>query len=141
MCIRDRSGSGDTPGAAAAFRKELESNPNDYTANLQLGILLKQDEDYTGARHCFERALGVRPHDAAIRYQVATLDLEDGHTDEARVELEKLIEEAPRFVEAHVSLATVYYRLKRKEEGDKERAIVLRLNAEKQGAETGGKGK
>ncbi len=132
---------GDTPGAAVAFRKELESNPNDYTSNLQLGILLKQDQDYAEARHCFRRALAVRPGDAAVRYQLAALDLQDGHAEEALTELEKLTKEVPQFVEAHVSLATAYYRLKRKEDGDKERAIVLRLNAEKQAAEPGAKSK
>ena len=72
---------------------------------------------------------------------MATLDLQDGQTEQARVELEKLTKEIPQFVEAHVSLATVYYRLKRKEDGDRERAIVLQLNAEKQAAEPGAKGK
>jgi Tfp pilus assembly protein PilF len=72
---------------------------------------------------------------------MATLDLLDGHTEEARTALEKLTAEIPNFVEAHVSLATVYYRLKRKEDGDKQRAIVLRLNAEKQATEPGAKGK
>ena len=132
---------GDTPGAAVAFRKELDSNPIDYTSNVQLGILLKQDEKYAEARQCFQRAMHVRPGDAAARYQLATLDLMDGHTEEALTALEKLTKEIPQFVEAHVSLATVYYRLKRKEDGDKERAIVLRLNAEKQAAEPGAKGK
>jgi len=132
---------GDTPAAAVAFRKELDSNPNDYTANIQLGILLKQDEKFGEARQCFQRALGVRPHDASARYQVATLDLEDGHSEQARIELESLTKEVPQFVEAHVSLATVYYRLKRKEEGDKQRAIVLQLNAEKQASEPGVKAK
>jgi len=132
---------GDTPSAAVAFRKELDSNPNDYTSNVQLGILLKQDEKFAEARHCFERALHVRPHDAGARYQVATLELEVGETEKARVELESLTQEIPQFVEAHVSLATVYYRLKRKEDGDQQRAIVLRLNAEKQAEEPGSKAK
>jgi tetratricopeptide (TPR) repeat protein len=132
---------GDTPAAAKAFRTELESNPNDYTSNVQRGVLLKQDEDYAGARQCFQRALGVRPHDAAVRYQLAALALQDGEIETARIELEKLTKEIPQFVEAHVSLATVYYRLKRKEDGDKERAIVLQLNAEKQATEPGAKAK
>jgi tetratricopeptide (TPR) repeat protein len=132
---------GDTPGAMVAFRKELESNPNDYTSNMQLGVLLKQDQDYAEARHCFERALGVRPGDATVRYQLATLDLEEGRTKEALTELEKLTREVPAFVAAHVSLATAYYRLQRKEDGDKERATVLRLNAEKQATEPGVTGK
>src|ERR1019366_5860605 len=97
---------GDTPGAAVAFSKELESNPNDYTSNVQLGILLTQGPRYGEARHSFQRALGVRPGDAAVRYQLATLDLQEGQTEEARTELEKLTGEVPPFVEAHVSLAT-----------------------------------
>jgi tetratricopeptide (TPR) repeat protein len=130
---------GDTPGAASAFQKELESNPNDFDANLQLGVLRKQEQNYEDARRCFERALGVRPGHAAVRYQLATLDLLAGDTEAARVKLEQLTKETPQFVEAHVSLATVYYRLKRKEDGDRERATVLKLNAEKQAAEPGAK--
>lgn len=38
----------------------------------------------------------------------------------------------PKFLEAHVSLATVYFRQKRKLEGERERAIVAKLNAERQ---------
>jgi tetratricopeptide (TPR) repeat protein len=132
---------GDTPGAAVAFRKELESNPNDYTANMQLGVLLKQDQYYGEAQRCFERALRVRPGDATVRYQLATLDLLQGRTEHALTVLETLTQEIPAFVAAHVSLATAYYRLKRKDEGDKERAIVLRLNAEKQATEPGAIGK
>ena len=128
---------GDTPQAAVAFRKELDGNPNDYTSNVQLGILLKQEEDYAGARRCFQKALAARPHDAAVRYQIATLDLQNGEVDKARTSLESLTKEIPQFVEAHVSLATVYYRLKRKEDGDKERAIVLDLNAKSQAAQPG----
>jgi len=130
---------GDTPAAAEAFQKELESNPNDFDANLQLGVLRKQEQQYPEARRCFERALRVRPGHAAVQYQLATLDLLDGDTQGALVKLEQLTKENPQFVEAHVSLATVYYRLKRREDGDRERATVLKLNAEKQAAEAGAK--
>jgi Tfp pilus assembly protein PilF len=46
--------------------------------------------------------------------------------------LEAIVKEAPTFVEAHVALATAYYRQQRKEDGDRERAIVERLNQEKE---------
>jgi tetratricopeptide (TPR) repeat protein len=128
---------GDMAGAADAFRKELETNPNDFVSNLQLGVVLKQDQQYDQARSYFDRALRVRPGDPGVRYQLATVDLATGSVDEARAKLEKLIEESPQFVEAHVSLATVYYRLKRKEDGDRQREIVLKLNAEKQAAQPG----
>jgi tetratricopeptide (TPR) repeat protein len=130
---------GDTPGAAVAFRKELESNPNDFVSNLQLGALLKQEQDFVTARQCFDRALMARPTDPGVRYQIATLDLMSGKVEEARGALERLVKESPQFVEAHVSLATVYYRLKRKEDGDRERAIVLQLNNAKQASEPGAK--
>ncbi|MCX6631037.1 MAG: tetratricopeptide repeat protein [Candidatus Solibacter sp.] len=128
---------GDMAGAASAFRKELESNPNDFVSNLQIGVLFKQDQRYDEARSSFERALRVRPGDPAVRYQLATLDLMIGNVEQACSKLEQLTGETPQFVEAHVSLATVYYRLKRKADGDRERALVLKLNAESQAAQPG----
>src|SRR5438477_311317 len=100
---------GDMAGAADAFRKELESNPNDFVSNLQLGVVFKQDQRYDEARASFDRALRVRPGDPGVRYQLATLDLAAGNIEPARAKLERLIQETPQFVEAHVSLATVYY--------------------------------
>lgn len=128
---------GDMAAAADAFRKELESNPNDFVSNLQIGVILKQDQRYDEARTSFDRALRVRPGDPGVRYQLATLDLMTGKTERACSALEKLIQESPDFVEAHVSLATVYYRLKRKADGDREREIVRTLNAQKQAVEPG----
>jgi tetratricopeptide (TPR) repeat protein len=130
---------GDMEAAADAFRKELASNPNDFVSNLQLGVIFKQDQKYDEARSSFDRALRARPRDPGVRYQLATLDLSTGNIDQACSQLEQLIRETPQFVEAHVSLATVYYRLKRKEDGDRERAIVLKLNAEAQAKQPGAK--
>jgi tetratricopeptide (TPR) repeat protein len=129
---------GDIPGAEVAFRKELASNPNDYSANFQLGKLLKGDENYAESRRSFERAIGLRPYDPPARYQLALLDLENGQAEEARAKLESLIRENPQDVEAHISLATAYYRLKRKADGNQQRAIVLQLNAGEQAAVSGG---
>ena len=41
------------------------------------------------------------------------------------------------FVEARVLLASVYYRLNRKEDGDREKAIIQKLNAEQQAKQPG----
>ena len=128
---------GDMSGAADAFREELKSNPNDFVSNLQLGVVLKQDQKYDEARSFFDRALRVRPGDPAVRYQLATLDLTAGMLDQACAKLEQLTKETPQFVEAHVSLATVYYRLKRKADGDRERELVLKLNAAAQAGQPG----
>ena len=132
---------GDVAAAASAFRKELESNPDDFVSNLQLGALLKQDEKHDEALRLFQRALRIRPGDPGVRYQIATLDVVAGNLEQACSKLEQLIRESPQFVEAHVSLATVYYRLKRKADGDRERAAVLKLNAEAQSQQPGAKEK
>jgi hypothetical protein len=47
-------------------------------------------------------------------------DLEDGKTEQALTELEKLTKEIPKFVEAHVSPAMAYDRLKRKDDSDRQ---------------------
>src|SRR5205823_13582307 len=97
-------------------------------AALQLGALAKQSRQFDEALELFDRALNLRPGDAGVRYQIATLDFATGRLDEARESLESLVRESPGFREAHVTLATIYYRLKRKEDGDRERAIVRRLS-------------
>ena len=123
---------GDSAGATEAFRKELAGNPHDFTSNVQLAVLLKEDDKIDEALACLQRALLVRPADLGARYQLATVHLHQGKVENARHELESIAKEAPSFTEAHVTLATVYYRLKRKEDGDRERAIVQKLNAETQ---------
>jgi Tfp pilus assembly protein PilF len=52
------------------------------------------------------------------------------NTATATTLLEAIVKEAPSFVEARVALATAYYRQQRKADGDRERAIVDRLNQE-----------
>jgi Tfp pilus assembly protein PilF len=128
---------GDTVAAAAAFGKELDTNPNDFTSHLDLGVLEKQDQHYDDAMKRFRRAMELRPGDIGVRYQIATIYVLTSDVKAAQRELESIVKDSPQFTEAHVSLATVYYRLKRKEDGDRERAIVQRLNAEAQAREPG----
>ncbi len=55
---------GDPDGAAAAFRKELSNNSNDYAANLGLGQILTARKQFTQAIPVLERALTLRPQSA-----------------------------------------------------------------------------
>jgi tetratricopeptide (TPR) repeat protein len=128
---------GDTDSAAQQFQKELEGNPNDYDANLYLGVILRQGQRYAEAMSRFRRALSVRPASSTARYQVGSLHLVMGDIEDARKVLETVVAEEPKFVEAHVSLATVYYRLKRREDGDRERAIAKDLTREMQAQQPG----
>jgi len=121
--------------ARGEFEAELRRNPLDFDANLYMGLLLKTDQDYDAALRHFNRALGVRPGDLRTRNQIASVALARRETATAIEMLEAIVKEAPSYIEAHVALATAYYRLQRKAEGDSERAIVERLNQEKEARE------
>jgi tetratricopeptide (TPR) repeat protein len=123
---------GDTDGAAQQYREELKLNPFDFVSNLDSALLLKEEGQLDQALEHVDRALRVRPGDGGALYQRAAIHLLQAKNEQARQELEALIKEYPNFTEAHVSLATTYYRLKRKEDGDRERGIVRQLQEEEQ---------
>ena len=127
----------DVEKATAQFRAELALDPNNFLATFELGVLAAKEQHNADARKFFARGLSLRPGDAAVRYQIASLDLAEGQVDKARIALEAIVKESPDFTAAHVNLATVYYRLHRKEDGDRERAIVREQNAAAQAAEPG----
>jgi tetratricopeptide (TPR) repeat protein len=128
---------GDTAAARLSFQKELEQNPNDFESNLNLAALLKQDQDYEGALKLLDRALRVRPGEPRARFQLAAVNLAAGRLDQALAGLEALVKQAPQFVEAHISLASVYYRLHRKAEGDREKALSQKLTMQQQAQRAG----
>jgi tetratricopeptide (TPR) repeat protein len=117
--------------ALGEFEAALKRNPLDFDANLFMGVLRKSAQDYEAALTHFTRALGVRPGDLRTRNQIASIAVATHDDARAVTMLEAIVTEAPSFVEAHVALATVYYRLRRKEDADRERAIVERLNQQK----------
>ncbi len=118
--------------AMQCFREELAIDPNEFGSNLYLGVLLNQGEQYKEAVPYLTRALQVRPGEPAVRYQLAMVQIGTGDLEPARKSLEALLKDHPNFLDAHVSLARLYYRLHMKQDGDRERAIVAKLNAEVQ---------
>lgn len=132
--------SGDMQSARQDFEKELTRNPNDFESNVRLAVLLKEDGNYERAHKLLDRALLVRPDDAGALYQVGATYLAAGDLNHAASVLESVIKQYPHFLEAHVSLAQVYYRLRRKDEGDREREIVEKLKAEQDAQQSKVKG-
>lgn len=123
---------GHTEESKALFEKELTQNPSDFQSNVHIGLLAKQDQNYDDALKFLKRALASRPGDVAVRYQIALVKMAQGKDQVALDELEQIVSESPKFLEAHVSLSTLYYRLKRKADGNREREIVQTLTAERQ---------
>ena len=128
---------GDSEKAKAEFRSELADNPNDFDANLYLGILLRQDKQFDEAFGYLSRAAQLRPREQYARYHLGAVLAALGKPGEARPLLEGVAKEYPDFIEARALLASVYYRLNRKEDGDREQAVVQKLNAEQQAKQPG----
>lgn len=123
---------GDPEAAAREFVRALQANPNDFEANLQLGALRKRDNRNAEARLYLERAVRLRPSDPTARFGLAGVALALNHNELARSLLEPLVVQVPDYEEAHVMLATSYYRLKDKERGARHTAIAERLRLERQ---------
>jgi tetratricopeptide (TPR) repeat protein len=123
---------GDTEKAKTAFKSELASNANDFDSNLYLGVLLRQDKQLEEARSYLQRAIQLRPREQYARYHLAAVYAAAGKPSDALPLLEGVLKEHTDFVEARVLLASVYYRLNRKEDGDREKAIIQKSNAEQQ---------
>lgn len=111
----------------AAYEKELEVNANDFSANFHLGVVALHDRQFDRADALLSRALAVRPKDPGALLQLANARSAQDRREEACHILEDLTRDYPGFREAHVVLASVYYRLKRQADGDREREILKKL--------------
>ncbi|MBY0506741.1 MAG: tetratricopeptide repeat protein [Bryobacteraceae bacterium] len=123
---------GEAPRAMAAFRAALALDADDFDANVNLAGQLRLAKELGEARRYVDRASRIRPNSPAVRYQAGALALAEGQADAARSTLEAVVAASPNFLEAHVALATAYYRLNRKADGDRVRATIERLNAQAQ---------
>ncbi len=128
---------GDSDKAKTAFRNELADNPNDFEANLYLGILLRQDKLLEEAINYLSHAVRLRPKDQYARYHLGGAYAGLGKSNEARPLLEGVVKEFPEFIQARVLLASVYYKLDRKTDGDREQAVIQKLTAEQQEKQPG----
>lgn len=129
--------SGNTDAGLEAFQRELNIDPTDYDSNLYMAVLLRKDQKNDEALPYLRRALQARPSAFDARYQLGSILLAKGDLPQAQEILEQLVKDAPSFTEAHVSLATLYFRLKRKEDGERERAIVRELGEKAQARNSG----
>lgn len=128
---------GDTEKAKTAFKTELAANANDFESNLYLGILFRQDKETDEALSHLKRAIQLRPREQYARYHLAAVYASAGKPADALPLLEGVLKEHADFVEARVLLASVYYRLNRKQDGDREKALIQKSNAEQQAKQPG----
>jgi tetratricopeptide (TPR) repeat protein len=126
---------GEGAAAVAALSRELEVNPNHFESHLLLGLLLRQESKTAEAMGHLQKALVLRPGDPGVRYQIALVEIAESDLARARATLDALVKDEPRFTEAHVSLATVYYRLGLRADGQRHQAIVQQLKRDEKARE------
>ena len=127
---RDRAG--DIAAAEPAFREALREDPEDFDANLYLGAILYKRRDVDEAKPYLDKALQLRPDSVLAVYEHAMWEDTAGHYEDAGKELEAAVKLDPTWLDPHVALATVYYKLHRPEDGAKQRAIVDTMTAQQQ---------
>ena len=120
----------DWAGAAAAFRAELEIDPNHYESNLLLGTLLREGGQAEEALERLVRAERLRGDDLAVKFSLGAAYLATGRMEEARRLLEEVAAAAPGHLPTQMQLAVLYTRLGRTEDAARARANVGRLQKE-----------
>jgi tetratricopeptide (TPR) repeat protein len=129
-----RDAMGDTAAAETAFAAALKESPKDPTANLYLGVILLKEREFDRARPLLDTALQLQPGLPLARFQLAKLNSMTGKYAEAAAVLEDLERADPNWLDPHVELALIYYKLKRPADGQRERDIVQKIEAKQQAA-------
>jgi Flp pilus assembly protein TadD len=120
----------DRPAAMAAFRRELKANPNDFRPTSGWGSSSGTRTARRSVRLPCPSGTAAA-EDPDVMYGVARIQMGRDDWAAAQKTLEELTASTPAFEGGHVLLATVYYRSGHKEDGDRERAIVEKLKAER----------
>jgi len=127
-----RDMTGDATSAVPEFRDELKRNPEDFDSNLYLGAILYKERQMDEAKPYLYKALQLKPTSELALYEAALWENTSGQYEDAAKHLEAVVKSNPGWLDPHVQLATIYYRLHRSDDGAKERAIVAKLNAQQQ---------
>ena len=134
MAGQARDALGDTDAAQPAFEQALKADPRDFTANLYLGTMRLKQRDLDSAKPMLELALQLQPNSPMARLEMAKLNGMTGKYAEAAATLEELEKADPAWLDPHIELAPIYYKLHRPDDGQKERDIVQQIEAKQQKA-------
>jgi tetratricopeptide (TPR) repeat protein len=114
---------GDPDAALAAFAKQLATDPNDYDANYQSGLIFARRNKPVEAEARLRRAVTLRTKSAGARLALGEALMANAKWPEARTELERTVREWPEFGAAHSKLAEIYSKAGLKADAAQERAL------------------
>jgi len=90
-------------------------------------VLLYDQRQLDAAAEQLHRALQLDPTSRVARYELARVERAQGQEEAAAKDLEEVVRAEPDWLPPHIELASLYYRLKRPEDGAREKQIVDRL--------------
>jgi tetratricopeptide (TPR) repeat protein len=117
----------DSERGMAAFRRELQVNPGNVLACLEIAFELLKLQRNDEAKTVAERAVELAPTLFATHAALGRALVELGELDRGIRELEQASRLAPESAEVHFSLARAYARASREADAARERAEFTRL--------------
>ena len=120
----------DWEGAAAAFRQEVEIDPNHFESNLMLGNLLRKEGRHDEALRYLTHASRLKGDDLAVRFALGATYVAMGRAEEGVPLLEEVEKAIPDHLPTRMYLAQAYVKLGRGADATRERAAAVRLQQE-----------
>jgi tetratricopeptide (TPR) repeat protein len=124
----------DVPAAIAEFQQELKNNPRDINSRLEIAATQYKLDSVAGIPYA-EEALRINPHIPFAHYLLGLLYLDTDDYQKAIPELEIAQKAFPKDKKVYFALGSAYSRAGRKQDAEKARAGMERLNKES-GAES-----
>ena len=121
------------PGAKADLKQALAENPNDFDSHVTLAAIYNTERDLAAARTHIDAALRLKPNAPLALFERARIERSEGKLEAAAKDFEAVEKQDSNWLQPHIDLAALYYRLHRPEDGARERAIVEKLNATNMG--------
>ena len=116
--------------AMAAFSKEIDRHPKDFSTLYYLAYLYEAEGNLTLAQKEIDAALSLDPDSAEANALLGKIRSKAGKTNEALPALESAVARDPNDPEKRYLLARAYQQAGRKEEANKQFAEVQRLKRE-----------
>jgi tetratricopeptide (TPR) repeat protein len=121
---------GDLKGAAAAFQKVTEADPNNPDGWVNIGRCAVQEGDMERARAVLEKALALKPDLARTNYFYARVLRSDGNYPAAADRLNKVLAQYPRDRVALNDLGRILFLQRKYDEAVKTLQSVLAIDPE-----------
>ncbi|MGH7867598.1 MAG: tetratricopeptide repeat protein, partial [Candidatus Dormibacteraceae bacterium] len=122
------------PEAEGCYQKAIEINPKDATYYDAYAELLRKEgpSHLDQAVAMLEKARGLDPKDTRAGLELGLSYEAQQQLPRAQSLLEDCVRLQPDLLPAHVALARIYFRQGKREQGEKEKSVIARLEAEQQ---------